>query len=238
MPQTGDPHGATDPPATGDLREPIRVDVVSDVMCPWCLIGLRRLERAIEAAPELDWTVVWRPYQLDPTLPPGGKPRRQYLDDKFGAERAGAVYDRIREEGAKEGIAFDFEAIEVAPNTLDAHRLLRWAVTASPHHQNMLSERLLTDYFVRGRDVGNRDVLLQAAHDVGLDAHKIAPLLASDLDVRAVEDEIAYLQSIGVTGVPCFIFGETLAVSGAQAPETLAAAARQAVGLRRTPVAG
>ena len=223
--------------ATPSLREPIRVDVVSDVMCPWCLIGKRRLERAIASTPDLDWTVVWRPYQLDPTLPPGGKPRRQYLDEKFGAERAGAIYDRIREEGAKEGIAFDFEAIAVSPNTLDAHRLLRWAVTASPHHQNMLKERLLTDFFERGLNVGERDVLLQAAHDVGLDARKLEPLLASDLDVDAVKEEIAYLQRIGVTGVPCFIFGETLAVSGAQAPDTLAAAARQAVALRRQPVA-
>ena len=222
---------------TSDLREPIRVDVVSDVMCPWCLIGKRRLERAIEATPDLDWTVVWRPYQLDPTLPPGGRPRRQYLDEKFGAERAAAVYDRIREEGEKEGIAFNFEAIEVSPNTADAHRLLRWAVTASPRHQNMLKERLLSDFFERGLNVGEHDVLLQAAHDVGLDAHKIEPLLKSDLDRDAVTEEIAYLQRIGVTGVPCFIFGETLAVSGAQAPETLAAAARQAVALRKQPVA-
>ena len=220
-----------------DLREPIRVDVVSDVMCPWCLIGKRRLEKAIEATPDLDWTVVWRPYQLDPTLPPGGKPRRQYLAEKFGADRAAAIYDRIREEGEKEGIAFDFEAIAVSPNTLDAHRLLRWAVTASPHHQNMLKERLLTDFFERGLNVGDRDVLLQAAHDVGLDARKIEPLLASDQDAEAVRDEIAYLQRIGVQGVPCFIFGETLAVSGAQSHETLAAAARQTVALRAQQVA-
>ena len=219
-----------------DLREKVRVDVVSDVMCPWCLIGKRRLEAAVTATPDLDWTVVWRPYQLDPTLPPEGKPREQYLSEKFGAERARAIYDRIREEGKKEGIAFDFEAIEVSPNTLDAHRLLRWAVTASPHHQSMLKERLLTDFFERGRDVGDKNVLLQAAHDVGLDAKKIEPLLDSDLDRDAVRDEIAYLQRIGVAGVPCFIFEETLAVSGAQPAETLAAAARQAVALRKQPV--
>ena len=221
-----------------DLRDKVRVDVVSDVMCPWCLIGKRRLEKAIEATPDLDWTVVWRPYQLDPTLPPEGKPRRQYLEEKFGAERADAIYDRIREEGSKEGIPFDFDAIEVSPNTLDAHRLLRWAVTASPHHQNMLKERLLTDFFIEGRNVGDRNVLLQAAHDVGLDAQKLEPLLESDLDIENVREEIAYLQRIGVTGVPCFIFEETMAVSGAQPPETLAAAARQAVALRREPIQG
>ena len=219
-----------------DLRTPVRVDVVSDVMCPWCLIGKRRLEKAIEATPELDWTVVWRPYQLDPTLPPGGKPRQQYLDEKFGRERATAFYERIAEEGRKEGIDFAFDRIEVSPNTLDAHRMLRWAVTASPHHQNMLKERLLTDYFLEGRNVGERDVLLQAAHDVGLDAKKIAPLLDSDQDEEEVREEIAYLQRIGVQGVPCFIFEETLAVSGAQAAEALAEAARHAVSLREPAV--
>lgn len=220
-----------------DLRTAVRVDVVSDVMCPWCLIGFRRLEKAVAATPDLDWTVVWRPYQLDPTLPPEGKPREQYLNEKFGAERAAAIYDRIREEGEKEGIAFDFESIEVSPNTLDAHRLLRWAVTASPHIQNMLKERLLIDFFERGRNVGDKDVLLQAAHDVGLDARKIEPLLDSDLDRDAVAEEIAYLRRIGVQGVPCFIFEETMAVSGAQEPNTLAAAARQAIALKTPPVA-
>ena len=215
-----------------ELKTPVRVDVVSDVMCPWCLIGKRRLERAIEATPDLDWTVIWRPYQLDPTLPPEGKPRAQYLNEKFGAERAAAIYDRIREEGAKEGIAFNFEAIEVSPNTLDAHRLLRWAVTASPHIQNMLKERLLTDYFLDGRNVADHNVLLQAVHDVGLDAHKLQPMLESDLDRDNVRQEIAYLQHIGVTGVPCFIFEEKLAVSGAQEPTALAEAARHVIALR------
>ena len=215
-----------------DLRTPVRVDVVSDVMCPWCLIGKRRLERAIEQTPDLDWTVVWRPYQLDPTLPPEGKPRRQYLDEKFGRERAVAFYERIAEEGRGEGIEFAFDRIEVSPNTLDAHRLLRWAVTASPDVQWMLKERLLTDYFVEGRNVADHDVLLQAAHDVGLDAKKLEPMLRSDLDVDAVREEIAYLQHIGVSGVPCFIFDEKLAVSGAQAPDALVAAARQVIGMR------
>ena len=219
------------------LRESVRVDVVSDVMCPWCLIGKRRLEKAIELADELEWTVVWRPYQLDPTLPPEGKPRQQYLDEKFGRERATAFYERIKEEGVKEGIEFAFEKIKVSPNTLDAHRMLRWAVTASPAVQNMLKERLLTDYFIDGRDVSDHDVLLQAAHDVGLDAHKLKPLLESDLDIENVRQEIAYLQHIGVTGVPCYIFDEKLAVSGAQPPETLAAAARQVVGMREAAVA-
>ena len=215
-----------------DLREGVRVDVVSDVMCPWCLIGKRRLERAMELADDLDWTVIWRPYQLDPTLPPEGKPRQQYLDEKFGRERATAFYERIAEEGRKEGIHFAFERIEVSPNTLDAHRLLRWAVTASPHHQDMLKERLLADYFIEGRDVSDHDVLLQAANDVGLDAKKIKPLLESDLDVENVRQEIAYLQHIGVTGVPCYIFDEKLAVSGAQPAEALVEAARQVVGMR------
>ena len=217
----------------GELREKVRVDVVSDVMCPWCLIGKRRLEKAISATSDLDWTVIWRPYQLDPTLPPEGKPRQQYLDEKFGRERATAFYERIAEEGRKEGIDFAFDRIEASPNTLDAHRLLRWAVTASPHVQDMLKERLLTDYFIEGRDVANRDVLLQAAHDVGLDAKKIAPLLDSDLDRDAVREEIEYLQRIGVQGVPCFIFEETIAVSGAQPAEALAETARHAVSLRK-----
>lgn len=203
------------------------VDVVSDVMCPWCFIGKRRLERALAARDEGPPVEVrWRPFQLDPTIPEGGMDRQAYLERKFGAGQADAIYDRVREAGATEDIAFAFEKIARSPNTLNAHRLIRWAGDAG--RQDELVERLFALYFLEGADLSDDAVLVEAAGAAGLDAERIAEALASDADAETVREEIAQAQRMGVTGVPCFIVDGRYAVMGAQPPETIAEALSRA----------
>ena len=202
----------------------LQIDVVSDVMCPWCMIGKRRLEGAIETfGGAVD--VRWRPFQLDPTLPPGGRDRREYLETKFGGpERAKAIYSRIEEAGREEGIEFAFDRIAVSPNTLDAHRLIRWAGSAAKDAQSRVVDALFEAFFLRGRDIGSHDVLVDVTRDCGMDEAIVADLLATDRDVEAVREAIAQARAMGVTGVPCFIVDRRYAIMGAEPADTLVAA--------------
>ncbi|MFV0281779.1 MAG: DsbA family oxidoreductase [Rhodoblastus sp.] len=199
-------------------RGAIAIDIVSDAVCPWCYIGKRNLEAALNELPDLDVEIRWRPYQLDPTIPPEGLDRQAYMQRKFGA-RSGEIYGRIKQAGAAAGLDFAFEDIAVSPNTLDAHRLIRWA--ASTGAQNAVVERLFHDYFIAGKNIGDREVLLAAARDCGLDASIVADLLAGDSDKELVREEIASAQNIGVTGVPFFILDGKFALPGAQPPDVL-----------------
>lgn len=206
----------------------LSVDIISDVMCPWCFIGQKNLERAMAIAGEVPAKIRWHPFQLDPTLPLAGKPRAEYLNDKFGGEeRARAIYKRVEDAGRASGIDFAFDRIAVSPNTLDAHRLIRWAGGLEDDTQDRLVRRLFEMYFIEGRNIGDRKVLVEAAEAAGMDGALVAELLATDRDKAAVEAEIARAQQMGVTGVPCFIIGGKYAVSGAQPPEVLASALRQ-----------
>ena len=206
----------------------INVDIVSDVMCPWCYVGQKRLEKALDQLPDIDVDIHWRPFQLDPTLPPEGKDRRQYLAEKFGGdERAKTIYQTIMDAGVAEGIPFDFEAIEVSPNTLDAHRLIRWASSAGEGVQNRLARRLFQLYFEEGANIGDHKVLIGAARTVGMDAAIVESLLATDSDRESVQSEIATASQMGITGVPCFLIEGKYAVMGAQESDTLAGALRQ-----------
>ena len=208
--------------------EKLSIDVVSDVVCPWCYIGKKRLESAIAATPDFDVEIRWRPYQLDPTIPPGGSDRRQYMIAKFGSEeRIRQMHANIMPLGAAEGIAFDFDAIKVAANTLDAHRLIRWAGNASTQIQNDVVTRLFKLNFEEGRNVGDHAVLAEVARDAGMDASIVESLLASDADVGAVANEIATASQMGIRGVPCFLLEGKYAVMGAQDAATLADAIRQ-----------
>lgn len=207
----------------------LTIDVVSDVVCPWCFVGKKNLGRALALRPDLAATVRWRPYQLDPTIPPGGLDRRDDMIAKFGSlDRVAGTHARLTELGRGLGIDFHFDRITRAPNTLDAHRLVRWA--AEGEQQDSLVERLFSFYFVEGRDIGAAAVLREAAEAAGLDGGEIEARLASDLDRQAIADEIAEATRIGVTGVPFFIFEGRYAVSGAHPPETLASAIDKALG--------
>jgi len=206
----------------------VTIDIVSDVMCPWCYIGQKRLERAMEQVADVPVTINWRPYQLDPTLPPEGKDRKTYLAEKFGGEeRARSLYENVRQAGVSEGVAFAFDKIAVSPNTLDAHRLLRWAGSSGDGVQNKLARRLFQLYFEEGANIGDHAVLIDAARDVGMDVSIVESLLPTDADRDKVTEEIATAQRMGVTGVPCFLLEGRYAVVGAQDTSVLADAIRK-----------
>ena len=220
------------------MSRSVTVDVVSDVMCPWCLIGKRRLEKALKAVEDIDVTVRWRPFLLDPTIPPEGRDRKAYLEAKFGGpERARAIYASIEEAGRSEGIDFAFERIERSPKTIDAHRLIRWAGSLEGDVQDRLVEALFIAFFLEGRDVGDHAVLREIAESVGMDGEIVADLLASDRERAVVEKEIETARQLGVTGVPCFIFDGREGVMGAQDPGTLADAIRRAATRPASPAA-
>lgn len=211
-------------------KETITIDIVSDVMCPWCYIGKRNLEAAGGRLEGIGLSVHWRPYQLDPTLPAEGKDRREYLSDKFGDDaRAEQIYARVEEAGRAAGIDFAFDDIAVSPNTLNAHRLIRWAGGQGVEVQDKVVDRLFQLYFEEGANIGDSEVLANAGAGAGMDRNLILDLLGSDADKEAVEHEIGVARQMGVTGVPCFIFDQRSAVMGAQPPQALAQAIRQAV---------
>jgi len=206
----------------------LTIDVVSDVVCPWCYLGHKRLEAAIASLDDIDVSVSWRPFQLDPTIPPEGKDRKEYMRAKFGdGDRLGQVHANLVALGAIEGISFDFDAISVAPNTLDAHRLIRWAGGAGTDIQGRLVDDLFSRYFERGEDIGDPAILIEAARATGMDAAVVEGLLASDADADAVRTEIGTASRMGITGVPCFLLEGKYAVMGAQDADTLADAIRQ-----------
>jgi predicted DsbA family dithiol-disulfide isomerase len=203
----------------------VTVDVVSDVMCPWCYIGKKNLEAARELVGETKLEIRWHPFQLDPTLPAEGKDRKQYLADKFGGEaRAGDIYARVEQAGEAAGIDFAFERIKVSPNTLNAHRLIRWAGGQGTEVQDRVVDRLFQLYFEEGANIGDIDVLAEAGASVGMDRALITELLNGDADKEAVEQQIRNAQAMGVSGVPCFIFGRKYAVMGAQPSQKIAEA--------------
>ncbi|MCJ8310558.1 MAG: DsbA family oxidoreductase [Rhizobiaceae bacterium] len=221
----------------------IQLDVVSDVMCPWCYIGKRRLEQALAElggdGEEIEIELRWRPFQLDPTLPQEGRDRREYLEKKFGGpERAKEIYERIRQAGLEEGLEFNFDAIEVSPNTIDAHRVIRWASNEGQEIQDKLVERLFKDFFMDGAHLGKHEVLVDAARAAGMDESIVAALLATDQDREAVSQEIAVAQQMGVTGVPCFIIDNKYAVMGAQPADQIVGAIKQAAQMKQVGAPG
>ena len=207
----------------------LTIDVVSDVMCPWCYIGKRRLETALDQVrSEMDVEVRWRPYQLDPTLTKEGKDRAQYLEEKFGGpEGAEKAYSAVRAAGVEEDIPFAFDKIPVSANTLDAHRMIRWAGSLGPLVQQQMVDLLFKAYFEDGKNIGDDAVLIDAAEQVGLEREVVERLLAGDADRDTVTAEIDQARQMGVTGVPCFIIDMKYAVVGAQPAEALADALRK-----------
>lgn len=206
---------------------PFVIDVVSDVVCPWCYVGKRRLEAALLQHPDLRVELRWRPFQLDPTIPPGGVSRVEYLTKKFGADRIGEIHDRLSKVGEEAGIPFAFDSIKVSPNTLDAHRTIRWAASAGC--QSELVEKLFSAYFIEGKDIGDPLVLAKLAGECGMQPDIVTRLLAGDEDKTDVQEEIATAVRLGVTGVPFFIFAGQFGVPGAQDALVLAAAIDKAV---------
>jgi len=197
----------------------ITIDIVSDTICPWCFIGKRRLERAIEERPPKDEVrISWLPFQLNPDMPEEGADRKSYLEAKFGGpDAARQVYGAIEEAGRTVGIDFRFDRIERTPNTVLSHRLVDRA--GQEGVQNALVTRLFEAYFLEGRDMGDVEVLTEVAAEAGMDPEITREYLESGADADRIRAEDAQAREAGVQGVPFFIFNRKYAVSGAQDPE-------------------
>jgi len=207
----------------------LHVDVISDVVCPWCYIGKRRLEMALELIPEVAVDVNWRPYFLNSWIPREGIDRQTYLETKFGsADRYSAIAERVVAAAAMEGLVYAPDKISRQPNTLDCHRLILWSRSATDPAK--MKQRLMDLYFAEGGDLTDPKVLIQAAVDCGMDGDLVRRLLASDADVDRIDGEANSAKEAGIDGVPCFIFGGSVIVTGAQSAEYLANAIERTAG--------
>ncbi len=199
----------------------MKLDIISDTICPWCYIGKRRLERALARHPQPGLTVVWRPFQLNPAMPIDGMDREQYLVRKFGgAERAALFYDAIAKAGRAEGIEFAFHRIRRTPHTLRSHRLIRFA--SARDLQNEALEALFAGYFRDGLDIGEIKVLAAIGESIGLKENELRAYLASEADIDAVRAEEAKARTLGIDAVPCYIVDRRFVIAGAQSPEAFA----------------
>lgn len=197
----------------------IALDIFSDPICPWCHIGRAHLAAAIERTGRNPFTLRWRMFRLNPDMPAEGMDRRAYLEGKFGGPAGAAdVYGRIEDAATAAGLDVDFAAIQRTPNTLDAHRLVRWAEAEGT--ADAAAHQLFHRYFARGQDISEPAVLLEVAQSVGLDRDVTARLLTGDSDRAALESEETQARTMGISGVPCFIIDGKYVVQGAQPPET------------------
>jgi len=205
----------------------LAIDVISDVVCPWCYVGKRLLERAVELKPEIPVVVRYRPYFLNPWVPREGMSREEYLIAKFGSvERYNRSNNRVAEAAAAVGLDYNRDRIKRQPNTLDCHRLIRWAGESG--NSARMKQRLMETYFSEGGDLSQADALVAAATACGMDGEAVRARFASDEDVAEVTSEAQSAADAGIDGVPCFVFGGMIALSGAQPPEYLAAAIERA----------
>ena len=196
----------------------IKLDILSDPICPWCYIGKTQLFRALDERPDHPFTIEWHPFRLDPDMPPGGADRRAYLEARFGGRKQLEQADaRVAQAAEAAGAPLDLAAIRRVPDTLDAHRLIHWAGIEG--RQTDIVHRLFEANFAHGRDIGDRDVLADLADSAGMDAAAIRRLLASDADSAEIRARAANARERGVTGVPTFIIGNQHVVPGAQPPE-------------------
>ncbi|MES2846393.1 MAG: DsbA family oxidoreductase [Pseudomonadota bacterium] len=193
----------------------IRLDIFSDPVCPWCYIGKSNLDRALETRPEHPFTVEWHPFQLNPDMPPEGRDRAAYLEEKFGGKlKAVQVYAQVVEAARAAGLDIDFAAIPRIPNTLDAHRLIHWAGIEGK--QNAVVSALFRAYWRDGRDIGDRSVLAQVAADAGMDGAVTARLLDTDADRDDIAARDLDARRKGVNAVPTFLIARQYVLSGAQ----------------------
>ncbi|WP_170458921.1 DsbA family oxidoreductase [Ruegeria arenilitoris] len=200
------------------MTQTVKLDILSDPICPWCYIGKSNLDKALASVPDHPFVIEWHPFQLNPDMPEGGMDRREYLERKFGGkEGAVRAYAPVVEHAEKAGLNIDFEAMKRTPNTLDAHRLIHWAGIEGK--QNQVVDALFTAYFVQGRDIGDHEVLADIADSVGMDAAVVLKLLKSDADRDDIRQRDTHSREMGVNSVPTFIVANQHAVPGAQPPE-------------------
>jgi predicted DsbA family dithiol-disulfide isomerase len=206
--------------------KPLRLDIVSDVVCPWCYIGKRRIENALALVKDIPVEVRWRPFFLNPWVPREGIGREEYLTTKFGSVDAyKGIAGRVVMAANEEGLSYHPELVKRQPNTIDCHRLIHWADAKGEAAE--MKQRLMELYFRDGGDLTDPEVLIKAAADCGLDGDETRQRLATDEDVALISAQAKEASDKGISGVPTFVFAQKYAVSGAQAPEQLAAAIRQ-----------
>lgn len=196
----------------------IRLDIFSDPVCPWCYVGKANLDRALAKRPDHPFQIQWHPFQLNPDMPPEGVPKRAYLEAKFGGKaRVDAVHERLREVARAAGVDLDPEKPHKMPNTLDAHRLIHWALIEERQSDVVLA--LMRAYWVEGRDIGDHDTLADIAASEGMDRETILRLLASDADADDIQARDEDARRKGVNSVPTFLIAQQYVVSGAQPTE-------------------
>ncbi|UWQ51575.1 DsbA family oxidoreductase [Leisingera caerulea] len=196
----------------------VKLDILSDPICPWCYIGKTHLDKALAEVPDHPFVIEWHPFQLNPDMPREGMDRRDYLERKFGGkEGAVKAYAPVVEHAEKAGLTINFEAMKRTPNTLDAHRLIHWAGIEGK--QTQVVDALFKAYFVDAKDIGDHAVLAEIAQEAGMEADVAARLLEGDSDVQEIRDRDAHSRKMGVTSVPTFIVASQHAVPGAQPPE-------------------
>ncbi|EEE37988.1 dsba oxidoreductase [Rhodobacteraceae bacterium KLH11] len=200
------------------MTQTVKLDIMSDPICPWCYIGKTHLDKALAAVPDHPFVIEWHPFQLNPDMPDAGMDRREYLERKFGG-KDGAVraYAPVVEHAANAGLKIDFEGMKRTPNTLDAHRLIHWAGIEGK--QNAVVDALFTAYFVDARDIGDTEVLADIADSVGMDAAVVRKLLQSDADREDIRTRDTHSRQMGVNSVPTYIVANQHAVPGAQPPD-------------------
>ena len=196
----------------------VKLDIISDPICPWCYIGKTNLDRALEQIPDHPFTIEWHPFQLNPTMPAGGISRRDYLEGKFGGKEAAVkAYAPVVTASEAAGLKINFEGMQRTPNTIDAHRLIHWA--GIEQRQSFVVQRLFEAYFRDARDIGDREVLADIADGCEMDAGVITKLLASDSDIENIQKRDAHSREMGISSVPTFIVANQHAVPGAQSTD-------------------
>lgn len=214
----------------------VTLDIISDPVCPWCHIGKARLDRALAASGRNPFAIRWRPFRLNPDMPPGGMDRDAYLAAKFGAARVGPMLARIEAIAAAEGIPIDFARMRRMPDTLDAHRLLRWAREGGRQHA--VAGGLFRRFFAEGGDISAPELLVETAAEAGMDGGRVRDLLASEADREAVRAEDAAARRMGVGGVPTFIVAGRYVLQGAEETETWCRVIDEIAALPATGAAG
>jgi len=198
--------------------QPIKLDIMSDPICPWCFIGKAYLDNALSAHPNHPFLIEWHPFQLNPDMPANGMGRREYLEGKFGGKEAAVrAYAPVVESAKTAGVAIDFEGMKRTPNTINAHRLIHWAGIEG--RQTAAVSALFKAYFTDARDIGDADVLIYIAKSVEMDANVVKRLLDSDEDLKLIQDRDKHSRKMGINSVPTFIIANQHAVPGAQPPE-------------------
>ncbi len=202
------------------MLTPVQIDIFFDLICPWCFIGKHRMERALADRPGRPVELRWLPFQLNPGMPTDGMDRDEYLAAKFGGpDRAEQIYAMVAETAKRDGMAMDLDGIERTPNTLDAHRLVRYFAARGASAAEA-TDAIFRAYFQQCRDIGDRAVLADIGAELGHDRGAVAEHLDGDADVSGVRGADAAARRLGIQAVPCFVFDRRYALSGAQDPES------------------